>query len=47
MINKITVMLMFPGGLILTGWLLVKGIDVTKWNAKAKAARALEAAPES
>src|SRR6266849_6613431 len=27
--------LMFPGGLLLTVWLLVKGVDVPKWNAKA------------
>ena len=25
-------MLMVPGGLIMTGWLLVKGVDVEKWN---------------
>lgn len=30
--------LMFPGGLILTVWLLVKGVDVRKWNEKVKAA---------
>jgi len=33
-------MLMFPGGLVMTGWLLVKGVDVAKWNAKANAGRA-------
>ncbi|MEY2479156.1 MAG: hypothetical protein QOI04_83 [Verrucomicrobiota bacterium] len=27
-------MLMFPGGLLLTGWLLVKGVDVAKWEAR-------------
>lgn len=27
-------MLMVPGGLVMTGWLLVKGVDVAKWNAK-------------
>jgi hypothetical protein len=32
--------LMFPGGLLLTVWLLVKGVDVPKWNAKVNAARA-------
>ncbi len=32
-------LLMFPGGLILTAWLLVKGVDVTKWNAKVNAAQ--------
>jgi hypothetical protein len=26
-------MLMFPGGLIMTVWLLWKGVDVAKWNA--------------
>jgi len=31
--------LMFPGGLILTVWLLVKGVDVPKWNAKVNAAQ--------
>src|SRR5207245_5563733 len=31
--------LMFPGGLILTAWLLVKGVDVQKWNTKVNAAR--------
>ena len=33
-------MLMFPGGLVLTGWLLVKGVDVAKWNARVNAVRA-------
>jgi hypothetical protein len=33
-------MLMFPGGLVLTGWLLVKGVDVAKWNARVNAGRA-------
>jgi hypothetical protein len=32
--------LMFPGGLILTGWLSVKGVDVPRWQAKVSAARA-------
>ena len=27
-------MLMFPGGLLLTIWLLVKGVDVAKWQAR-------------
>ena len=29
--------LLFPGGLIMTAWLLVKGVDVPKWNAKVNA----------
>ena len=39
--SDVLLMLMFPGGLILTGWLLVKGVDVAKWNAKVNAAQAL------
>jgi uncharacterized protein DUF4386 len=31
--SDVLLMLMFPGGLVLTGWLLVKGVDVAKWNA--------------
>jgi uncharacterized protein DUF4386 len=38
--SDLLLMLMFPGGLILTVWLLVKGVDVAKWNAKVKAGRA-------
>lgn len=26
---------MFPGGLLMTGWLLIRGVDVPKWEAKA------------
>lgn len=36
--SDVLLMLMFPGALILTGWLLVKGVDVPKWNAKVGAA---------
>ena len=36
--SDVLLMLMFPGGLILTVWLLVKGVDVSKWNAKVTAA---------
>ena len=36
--SDVFLMLMFPGGLIMTGWLLVKGVDVSKWNARVKAA---------
>ena len=35
--SDVFLMLMFPGGLAMTVWLLVKGVDVTKWNAKVKA----------
>ena len=29
--SDVLLMLMFPGGLVMTGWLLVKGVDVQKW----------------
>ncbi|HLO00154.1 MAG TPA: DUF4386 domain-containing protein [Pyrinomonadaceae bacterium] len=32
--SDVLLMLMFPGGLVMTGWLLVKGVDVAKWNAR-------------
>jgi Domain of unknown function (DUF4386) len=32
-------MLMFPGGLAMTIWLLIKGVDVPKWNARVSAAK--------
>lgn len=32
-------LLLFPGGLLLTGWLLVRGVDVPKWEAKVSAGR--------
>jgi hypothetical protein len=38
--SDVLLMLMFPGGLILTIWLLWKGVDVSKWNAKVKAVHA-------
>jgi hypothetical protein len=31
--SGVLLMLMFPGGLIMTVWLLWKGVDVAKWNA--------------
>jgi hypothetical protein len=31
--SDVLLMLMFHGGLALTGWLLVKGVDVRKWQA--------------
>jgi len=36
--SDLFLLLMFPGGLIMTGWLLVKGVDVSKWNARLRAA---------
>ena len=33
--SDVFLMLLFPGGLILTFWLIVKGIDVPKWEARA------------
>src|SRR6266571_4652879 len=36
--SGLLLMLMFPGGLLLTFWLLVKGVDVPKWNARVNAA---------
>src|SRR5882762_10238710 len=38
--SDVFLMLMFPGGLLMTIWLLWKGVDVAKWNAKVNAARA-------
>jgi hypothetical protein len=38
--SEVLLMLMFPGGLIMTVWLLVKGVNVQKWNSKVDAARA-------
>ena len=38
--SDVLLILMFPGGLIMTVWLLVKGVNVQKWNAKVNAARA-------
>jgi hypothetical protein len=38
--SDVLLMLMFPGGLIMTVWLLVKGVNVQKWNARVSAARA-------
>ena len=37
--SDVFLMLMFPGGLIMTIWLLVKGVDVAKWNARVDAGR--------
>lgn len=38
--SDVFLMLMFPGALAMTVWLLVKGVDVGKWNAKVSAAHA-------
>ena len=40
--SDVLLMLMFPGGLIMTIWLLVKGVDVPKWNARVNEAHASE-----
>ncbi|HSS20588.1 MAG TPA: DUF4386 domain-containing protein [Pyrinomonadaceae bacterium] len=34
--SDLLLMLMFPGGLILTLWLLAKGVDTTKWDARVR-----------
>ena len=39
--STVLLMLMFPGGLLLAVWLLVKGVDVKKWNARVDATGAL------
>ena len=41
--SNVFLMLMFPGGLIMTVWLIVKGVNVSEWNAKTRAARSSEA----
>ena len=38
--STLLLVLMLPAGLILTFWLLFKGVDVAKWNAKVKPAAA-------
>ena len=38
--SDVLLMLIAPGGLIMTVWLLWKGVDVAKWNARVKAAHA-------
>jgi hypothetical protein len=32
---------MFPAGLVLTIWMIVKGVDVAKWEARAASSRPL------
>jgi hypothetical protein len=36
--STLLLVLMFPGGLILTIWLLIKGIDMKRWDERMKAA---------
>jgi len=38
--SDVFLMLMMPGGLIMTGWLLVKGVNLPTWNARELAERA-------
>jgi hypothetical protein len=38
--SDVLLMLIFLGGLAMTGWLLLKGVDVAKWNARVNAVRA-------
>ncbi len=35
--SDVLLMLMFPGGLIMAVWLLIKGVEVPKWNEKVNA----------
>ena len=41
--SDIFLMMMFPGGLILTVWLLIKGVNLPKWQAKLNASKAATA----
>ena len=38
--SEVMLLLMVPGGLVMTIWLLWKGVDVAKWNARVQAAHA-------
>jgi hypothetical protein len=38
--SEVLLLLMVPGGLLMTIWLLWKGVDVAKWNARVEAAHA-------
>ena len=42
--SDVLLMLMFPGGLLLAVWLLVKGVDIPKWKARVGAVGASQAA---
>ena len=35
--STVLLMLMFPGGLLLAVWLIVKGVDLPKWNSRVSA----------
>ena len=37
--SDVLLMLMFPGGLVMIVWLLVKGVNVQRWNGRVEAAR--------
>src|SRR5262249_54278961 len=41
--SGVLLMLLFPGGLVLTGWLLVRGVDVDKWHETSGTARPSQA----
>ena len=38
--SDVFLMMMFPGGLVLMAWLLIKGVNVPKWQAKLNASKA-------
>jgi Domain of unknown function (DUF4386) len=35
--SDVLLMLLFPGGLLLMGWLLFRGVDIAKWNQRTSA----------
>ena len=41
--SDIFLMMMFPGGLVLMAWLLIKGVNVPEWQAKLNASKAAAA----
>ena len=41
--SDVFLMMMFPGGLIQTVWLLIKGVNVPNWQAKLNASEATTA----
>ena len=41
--SNIFLLMMFPGGLILMAWLLIKGVNVPKWQAKLNVSKAATA----
>jgi hypothetical protein len=34
--SDVFLMLFFPGGLLLMVWLLIRGVDIAKWNARTR-----------